>query len=224
MKRKLMTRFLKVILLITIIFFALVLLFMLGGKLTFGWELGDLFYLYIQTAWLLILVFGFAILIKKKTNLNSFVSGLFPFILLFSIFLSVKAFTVDRGSGYPWNGKIFMLSKSEWEQLKRENFENTIDSLDKLIHHNLTDYKTITAKGKLLNENEKWDLSIEEFKKALIINHDYFDALYGLGDSYCGKDKYIEAVREFEKAKLIDSTRENVSVRIRNLKSYHKIE
>jgi len=219
-----MTKVLKIISLITFVFFALVLLFMLGGKLTFGWGLGDLFYFYFQSAWLLILVICFAILIKKKITFNGFSLGLFPFILLLSIFLSVKAFTVDRGSGYPWNGKIFMLSNNELEQLKKEEFESTIDSLDKLIQHNLNDYKTITAKGKFLNENEKWDLSIEEFKKALGINHKYFDALYGLGDSYCGIEKYVEAVREFEKAKLIDSTRENVSNRIRNLKSYHKIK
>lgn len=219
-----MTKFFKIILLVTIIFFALVLLFMLSSQLTFGWGLGDLFYLYIQTVWVLILIIAFVVMIKKRAILNNISAGLFSFILLFSIFVSVKAFTVDRGSLYPWNGRIFMLSISEWEQLKIEKFKIAIDSLDKLIQQNPTDYKTITKKGQFLNENKKWNLSIEEFKKALEINPNYFDALFGLGDSYCGVEKYLEAVKEFEKAKRIDSTRENVNNRIRNLKSYHKIE
>jgi tetratricopeptide (TPR) repeat protein len=197
---------------------------MLNGTLTFGWGLGDLFFLYIQIAWLIVLIIGFVAIRKKNTPFGNISSGLISFVLIFSVFLSIKKFTVDRGSEYPWNGRIFMLNNSEWKELKKGKFTATIDSLDKVIQQNPTDYKIITIKGQLLNENEDWNLSIEEFKKALIINPNYFDALFGLGDSYCGIEKYVEAVNEFEKAKLIDSTKENVSNRVRNLKSYHNIK
>ena len=163
-------------------------------------------------------------MVKRKLAVNRLFSLLISFILLLSIFLSIKAFTVDRGSEYPWNGRIFMMSKTEWIRLEEDKYKNRMDNLDKIIHNSPTDFKSITAKGLLLNDKEKWDLSIIEFKKALQINPNYFEALFGLGVSYCGIRDYADAIREFERAKLIDSTRENVSNRIRNLKSYYKIK
>jgi len=218
-----MTKLLKVFLLIGITFFAMVILLMIVGKLTFGYGLGDLFYLFIQGAWLISLIIVF-IITKRKNKIESPYALILSFIICISILFSIHGFTIGRGSEYPWNGRIFMISYKEYLLLEEEKFQNRIDSLNQEITKTPSDFKIISTKGYLYNEKEKWDLAIDEFNKALRINPEYFDALYGLGESYIGKGKYEKAVREFEKAKLIDSTREDISTRIKNLKEYHKIE
>ena len=102
-----MEKTLKIILISTIFFFVTVLTLLLRNVLTFGWGLGDLFYFYIQILWLTILVVFLVILIFKTSNFSILISRIISFILILSTLLTIKAFTIDRGSDYPWNGKIF---------------------------------------------------------------------------------------------------------------------
>jgi hypothetical protein len=103
-------RLFKNILLTSIIFFALVITLMLTDRLTFGHGLGDIIVLYLQTLWLFILVIVYiVILVEKKTKINKIISVVLSAILVLSIFLTIKDFTTDRGSDYPWNGHIFII-------------------------------------------------------------------------------------------------------------------
>ena len=216
-------RLFKYILLTTIVFFVLVIYFMLTEKLTFGWGLGDLLFFYLQALWLFILVIVLiVILTKKNATINIIISGLLSLLLITSMVLSIKAFTVDRGSDYPWNNRIFRISHDEWIQIKEIKYKNKMDSLDKIIINHPTDFKTITVKGLMLNEKENWDLAIIEFKKALQINPNYFKALYNLGFDYCSIGDFDNALIELEKAKLIDSTNADVNNRIKNIKADKK--
>src|SRR5690554_321061 len=219
-----MNRFFKIILTLTGGFFLTVIFLMIGGQLTFGHGLGDLFFLYIQIAWLIVLIISLTVIIKKKSELNNITSGLFSVILLFSIFLSIKGFTVDRGIEYPWNGRIFTISYQEYQRQQEGEIIEKLDNLDKKITSNEFDIESILEKAHLLNENKRWEEAISAYKKVISIDSLNFAANYGLADSYCGIEEYEKAVRQFEKAKEIDSTKNNVSKRIKNLKNYHKIK
>jgi hypothetical protein len=102
-----MGKTLKIILISTIFFFVTVLTLMLRNVLTFGWGLGDLFYFYIQILWLIILLIFLVVVLIKTLNFSILISRIILFILIISMLLTIKAFTIDRGSEYPWNGKIF---------------------------------------------------------------------------------------------------------------------
>jgi tetratricopeptide (TPR) repeat protein len=219
-----MKHYFKILLTLTGGFFLTVIFLMLGGQLTFGYGLGDLFPLYIQIAWLIVLIISLTVIIKKKSEFNNIASGIFSAILLLSVFLSIKGFTVDRGSEYPWNGRIFTISYQEYKKLQEKKLIEKFEDLDKKIATDKSDIKSILEKAELLNENEKWEEAIVEYKNVISIDSLNFDANYGLADSYCGIEEYRKAVRQFEKAKEIDSTKNNVSNRIKNLKNYHKIK
>jgi hypothetical protein len=101
MKKKLILLFLSAIL-----FFFIIELLMIKGTLTFGFGLGDLFPFYIQGLWMVILLIGLIIIIKTNKKLNKTICIILLLIILFSIIYSVLGFTINRGSEYPWNGKI----------------------------------------------------------------------------------------------------------------------
>ena len=107
MKTLKMAKTLKIILITTIIFFTTVLILMLRNVLTFGMGLGDLFYFYIQALWLMFLLIFIVVVIIKTTNFSILSVQIISLILIASILLSVLSFTINRGSEYPWNGKIF---------------------------------------------------------------------------------------------------------------------
>lgn len=78
-----------------------------GGIITFGYGLGDLAPTFLHCLWLLILIISLIVIVKKRLNLENKLTIFFSLILFLSIFLSIKAFTFDRGPEHPWNGKVF---------------------------------------------------------------------------------------------------------------------
>ena len=219
-----MNQLFKILLTLTGMFFLVITFLMLGGKLEYGYGLGDLFFLYIQFAWLIVLIVSLILTIKRKLEFSAKISGLFSLILLFSVLISIKGFTVDRGSVYPWNGRGFSISYKEYRKQQEERLIEKFEELDKKIAADNSDIMSILEKARLFNENKRWDEAIKEYQKVILLDSLNFEAIYGLADSYCRIEKYEKAVREFEKAKEIDSTKNNVSNRIKNLKNRHKIK
>ena len=212
------------ILTITIIFFVIIAYLRLFGPLTFGAGLGDLAYFFLIILWIIVLGIYFLIIRLKKIVLKPIVLNLLIVSFIGSILYTTLEFTYLRDALYPWNGRIFMISDEEYLKIERGKLISKIDSLEQVSVRHPKDYKSQTRQGYLLNELENWDRAIEIFNKALETNPEYFDAYYGLGESYCGKSQYAMAVKAFEQAQLIDSTRERVNERIINLKDYHKIK
>jgi tetratricopeptide (TPR) repeat protein len=209
---------------ITIIYFVLIAYLSGFGPLTFGAGLGDLAYFFLIILWIIILGIYFLIIRLKNIVLKPIVSRLMIAALFGSSLYITLEFTYLRDGLYPWNGRIFMISHEEQHQMEMEQMNSRIDSLEQVVRTNPNDYKSRTRQGYILNEIENWDRAIETFNKAIETNPRYFDAFYGLGESYCGKSQYVLAVRAFEQAKSIDSTREGVSDRIVNLKGAHQIK
>ena len=211
------------ILIITIIFYVTIAYLSGFGTLTFGAGLGDLAYFFLIILWIIVLGIYFLIIRLKKIVFKPIVLNLLIVSFIGSILYTALEFTYLRDDLYPWNGRIFMISHEEYLKIERDKLISKIDSLDQVAVKNPKDYKSQTRQGYLLNELENWDRAIEIFNKALETNPEYFDAHYGLGESYCGKSQYAKALKAFEKAQLIDSTRERVNERIINLKDYHEI-
>lgn len=212
------------ILTITIIYFVLIAYLSGFGPLSFGAGLGDLAYFFLIILWIIILGIYFLIIRLKNIVLKPIVSRLMIAALFGSSLYITLEFTYLRDGLYPWNGRIFMISHEEQLQIEMEQMNSRIDSLEQVVRTNPNDYKSRTRQGYILNEIENWDRAIETFNKAIETNPRYFDAFYGLGESYCGKAQYVLAVRAFEQAKSIDSTREGVMARIVNLKGAHQIK
>jgi tetratricopeptide (TPR) repeat protein len=207
------------------IFFFIVIAYLSGfGPLTFGAGLGDLAYFFLIILWVIILGVYFLIIRLKNIVFKPIVSNLLIVIFIGSISITILEFTHLRGAEYPWDGRIFMMSHEEYLKIEKEKLISQVNSLEQITLINPKDYKSQTKQGYLLNELENWDKAIEIFDKAIETNPKYFDAHYGLGESYCGKYQYALAVNAFERAKLIDSTRRGVNERIINLKDYHKIK
>ena len=212
------------ILTITIIYFVIIGYLSGFGPLTFGAGLGDLAYFFLIILWIIVLGIYFLIISLKKIVLKTIALNLLIVLFIGSILYTTLEFTYLRDCLYPWNGRIFMISHEEYLKIERDKLIAKIDSLQQVNVRNPKDYISQTRQGYLLNELENWDRAIETFNKALETNPKYFDAHYGLGESYCGKSQYAMAVKAFEQAQLIDSSKQRVNERIINLKDYHKIK
>jgi len=212
------------ILTLTIIYFALIAYLSGFGPLSFGAGLGDLAYFFVIIFWIVVLGIYFLIIRLKNIVLKPIVLRLMITTMIGSSLYITLEFTYLRDGLYPWNGRIYMISHDEQLHMEKEQINSKIDSLEQVVRTNPNDYQSQTRQGYLLNEIENWNRAIETFNKAIVTNPRYFDAFYGLGESYCGKAQYVLAVRAFEQAKSIDASREGVSDRIVNLKAAHRIK
>lgn len=185
-----MGKTLKIILISTIFFFVTVLTLMLRNVLTFGWGLGDLFYFYIQILWLTILVVFLVILIFKTSNFSILISRIISFILILSTLLTIKAFTIGRGSDYPWNGKIFTTYNEKLSEKK---------TLQKVKND------TLVIENRSAIIYEPTDERINKLKKE-VGEEDFYiaadDYLFYLNDSY----KYLES----QKMKIVMTKNDKV--------------
>ena len=102
-----MNRLTKITLIASIIFFLLVLLLTLSSYITFGYGLGDFFYVIIVSIWVLLITIVYFKTKKKDFNKDKFLALLIISVLVLSIFYTVFKFTVGRGSEYMWNGHVF---------------------------------------------------------------------------------------------------------------------
>jgi hypothetical protein len=98
----------KYLLLISIVFFSLVVVMMLAGGLTFGHGLGDIAFIPLIAGWTLGLIVVYRYATRNDFVWDSGLAAVLLAILVFSIFYTARGFTVARGPEYRWNGKIFL--------------------------------------------------------------------------------------------------------------------
>jgi len=203
--------FLKVNSLLVIIFFITVLILMVLNKLTFGYGLGDIKYFIYIILWLIIIVFVFVFFSYKRFKNYLFYFLLIIPVMYLSVYVTVKKVTVDRGSAYKWNGKLFKNSKTQNLKEQEKDFQNELSHLDSLINLNPLDYVNITNKGILLRQNGQITQSIIEYGKAQKINPIYYDAFFECGYSYGLLKDYKMMKFYYKKAHNIDSTKKELS-------------
>jgi hypothetical protein len=75
--------------------------------LTFGHGLGDLFYVYLQIVWIIILSIILTVIRKRGKEVGIILTAFIMVILFSSIIYITYEFTINRGVEYPWNGRIF---------------------------------------------------------------------------------------------------------------------
>ena len=105
-----MNSFTRLTLGLAAIFFILVVVLSFSGSLTFGHGLGDLAYILPLIFWTLAIGAIYKFTKKVDFNSNKLISVLIVFVLLFSVYYTVRQFTVDRGSEFKWDGHVFLSS------------------------------------------------------------------------------------------------------------------
>jgi len=205
-----MNKLAKIFLIVSISFFSLIILLILVGKLSFGYGLGDVFYLIYLILWLGIQIAIFLLIKKNIINVEIVIIVFICFALCISIYFTIRKLTIDRGFENRWNGKIFIESFKEHERKESEQVSCEIKKYDSIINLNPSDYKTITEKGILLRHNGYTKEAIIEFEKAQKINNNYFDAYDECGMVYSQIQNYNKAVSNYENALRIDTANQQV--------------
>ncbi len=100
---------LKLPLIFTILFLIIEIILLLNGVLTFGYGLGDLFYLFVDIFFIVILIVCLLIIIIKKIQLKTITRLIFYSIIFLFLAYNIYSFTIGRGVESPWNGKVFIL-------------------------------------------------------------------------------------------------------------------
>lgn len=76
----------------------------LGGKITFGYGLGDLYMLFF-----FMIVFVIISVIRTKLRLrNNILNVVLITLIGLSVLFFVLKITLFRGNEYPWNGRLFL--------------------------------------------------------------------------------------------------------------------
>ena len=194
------------------------------GELTFGYGLGDLFYLMFSGIALLIVTVAYFATKRLDFNKKKLLGGLITIGLLLTVYIFGRLVTVDRGSEYRWDGHIFLSnSYADRENRKIEEYQYELTRLNNLIAENPNNYKAYFDKGLHLRTNGDWEKSIVEFEKSLQIKPT-FEAYYECAYSYSNIGQYKTSVDLYQKAADLDTTNTEVRQRIKNLKEYHKLD
>ena len=209
---------------LTSIFFILVIALSFSGSLTFGYGLGDLFYLMTIGVWVLIILGVYRFTKKIDFSKRKEFAILIIVVLLCSVYYTARLFTIDRGSEFRWDGHI-LLSSAKADHVKKANeeFNNELKRLDSLTSGNPKDFKSFYDKGLLFRHHSEWEKSITEYEKAIKVNPNYFDAYFECAYSYSNINQYNKAVEYYQKAADIDTSNQRVREIIKNLKSYHNL-
>ena len=214
----------KILFGLTTIFLIAVIALTFIGELTFGYGLGDLFYLmFTGFALLIVTVIYFA---TKRIDFNrkKLSGGLISIGLVLAMFVFGRLVTVDRGSEYKWDGHILLsTSYADREKGELKEYENELTRLDKLIEKNRNDHLAFYNKGLHLRKNGGWEQSIVEFENSIKIKPT-FDAYYECAYSYSNIGQYKTSIDLYQKAADLDTTNTEVRKRIKNLKEHHKLD
>lgn len=209
---------------IVAIFFILVIVLMFSGSLTFGYGLGDLFYLMTVGVWTLVIGAIYKFTKKVDFSKQKEFAILIVGVMLFSVYYTARLFTVDRGAEFKWDGHILLSSAiADHKRQAKLEYENELHRLDSLIIINPSDFKSLYNKGLLLRHNGEWENSIAEYKKAIKVNPNYFDAYFECAYSYSNIKQYENAVEFYQKASNIDTANNRVKEIIHNLKERHHL-
>jgi len=214
----------KILFGLTTIFLIAVIALTFFGELTFGYGLGDLFYLMFSGAALLIVTATYFATKRFDFNKNKLAGGLISIGLLLTVYIFGRLVTVNRGSEYKWDGHVFLSnSYADRERKEIEEYQNELNRLDNLIAKNPNDYKAFYDKGIHLRKNGDWEKSIVEFENSIRIKPT-FEAYYECAYNYSNIGKYETSVGLYQKAADLDTTNTEVRQRIKNLKDYHKLD
>lgn len=214
----------KILFRLTTIFLIAVIALTFFGELTFGYGLGDLFYLMFSGIALLIVTVAYFATKRLDFNKKKLLGGLITIGLLLTVYIFGRLVTVDRGSEYRWDGHIFLSnSYADRENRKIEEYQYELTRLNNLIAENPNNYKAYFDKGLHLRTNGDWEKSIVEFEKSLQIKPT-FEAYYECAYSYSNIGQYKTSVDLYQKAADLDTTNTEVRQRIKNLKEYHKLD
>jgi tetratricopeptide (TPR) repeat protein len=214
----------KILFGLTTIFLIAIIALTFFGELTFGYGLGDLFYLMFSGVTLLIVTVTYFTTKRLDFNKKKILGGLISIGLLLTVYIFGRLVTVDRGSENRWDGYIFLSnSYADREKKKNDEYQNELIRLDKLIAQTPNDYKAFVDKGIHLRKNGDWNKSIVEFEKSIKIKPT-FEAYYECAYSYSNIGQYKTAIDLYQKAADLDTTNADVRQRIKNLKEYHKLD
>lgn len=214
----------KILFGLTTIFLIAVIALTFFGELTFGYGLGDLFYLMFSGIALLIVTVAYFATKRLDFNKRKLLGGLITIGLLLTVYIFGRLVTVDRGSEYRWDGHIFLSnSYADREKRKIEEYQYELTRLNNVIAENPNNYKAYFDKGLHLRTNGDWEKSIVEFEKSLQIKPT-FEAYYECAYSYSNIGQYKTSVDLYQKAADLDTTNTEVRQRIKNLKEYHKLD
>jgi len=108
----------KILFGVSTLFLMIVIILILVGKLTFGYGLGDIFYLIILVFVTLVISITFFLTMKFDFNKNKILSGFIAILLILVIYIYARLLTVDRGAEYKWDGHIFLSYSSKRNELK----------------------------------------------------------------------------------------------------------
>ena len=214
----------KILFGLTTIFLIAVIALTFFGELTFGYGLGDLFYLMFSGVALLIVTVIYFATKRLDFNKKKLFGGLISIGLLLTVYIFGRLVTVDRGSEYKWDGYVFLSnSYADRERKEIEQYQKKLTRLDNLILKNPNDYKVFYDKGIHLRKSGDWEKSIVEFEKSIKIKPT-FEAYYECAYSYSNIGQYKTSVDLYQKAANLDTTNTEVRQRIKNLKEYHKLD
>lgn len=214
----------KILFGLTTIFLIAVIALTFFGELTFGYGLGDLFYLLFSGVALLIVTIIYFATKRFDFNKKKLFGGLISFGLVLTVYIFGRLVTVDRGSENRWDGHIFLSnSYADRERKEIEEYQNELTRLNNLIAKTPNDYKVFYDKGIHLRKNGDWEKSIVEFENSIRIKPT-FDAYYECAYSYSNIGQYKTSVDLYQKAADLDTTNTDVRQRIKNLKEYHKLD
>ncbi|HTB30646.1 MAG TPA: tetratricopeptide repeat protein [Bacteroidia bacterium] len=211
-----MNKIFKGFFLFSIIFFIVVPLLSFSGILAFGYGLGDITYEIpiIIGATALIAIFIIFRNIDFDKQIVAAIIGIF--ILSFFIIITIRLFTFGRGPEFKWDGHIFLAS-TKHDRVKQE-FDSEMKMLNDSINKNPNNYSAYFEKGFQLRAQGKFNESINEYKNALKINPNFFDANFQCAWSYESLKDTINAIFYFEKALTIDTGNKYVKEYLGNLK------
>src|SRR5690606_3936197 len=109
----------KILFGLTTIFLIAVIALTFFGELTFGYGLGDLFYLMFSIVALLIVTVTYFATKRLDFNKKKLFGGLISVGLVLTIYIFGRLVTVDRGSENKWDGHVF-LSNSYADRERKE--------------------------------------------------------------------------------------------------------
>ena len=202
----------------TMLFFLTVFAGVSWGSLTFGYGLGDIVFVFAHLFWILLLGIFAIVIYRRSEPFDRLFSASASVVMLMSIFLSIRSFTVDRGAEYPWNGRVFMLTAEEARKVRNQRIEEERSIADRRSTLDSNDVGFVVKTAQMYSESSRWSKAIDEYEKALAIDSANFDALYGLGETYLVIKHHAHAIELFEKARDVDSIRNGVSAMLDSLK------
>ncbi|NLR95148.1 hypothetical protein HGP29_28395 [Flammeovirga sp. SR4] len=185
------------------------------GKITFGYGLGDIFYLPILYVITFVYIITFSINRKKDKQL--LITNTVFTIPIIWIVLSV---TLWRGPEYSWNGELFYPSKKSKESYatKRKRWQSEIDSLKTDVTDDPQNTEALVEIGELKSLLGKDKEALEYLEKALRKGNTSKYTRSKLARKYEDNDLIDKAVEQYEEILKVDSLNRSAKFNLRRLK------